>query len=89
MESLSSSVWKGEKELRYLCSFNINVSDLHVMFVLSPDLLVERPNICYRLCRDAARIQAPDSTSATPRAVVLITHQDHHEVPRRRSQSTR
>ena len=32
-------------------------------------------------------IQAPDSTSSTPHAVVLIPHQDHHKVTRRMSES--
>ena len=39
-------------------------------------------------CRDPARNQASESTSATPHNVDVIPHQDHIEATRRRSQST-
>ena len=42
------------------------------------------------VCRDTARFHAADSTPITSRTVIVIPHQDHHEVTsRRRSQSTR
>ena len=64
-----------------------NCSLVHLSNVLAIMYRILLSGVTLCNCRDAARNQASESTSATPGVVGVIPHHDHVEATRRRAKA--